>query len=59
MSFDTKMVIALIALCAYILFSVIVGLSHRFSHIGLLMLLAAEFATIVFLFVAIAKGVME
>lgn len=57
MTFDEKMVVGLIALCLYILTSVILGLSSRFAYVGLSMLLLCELCIIAFFIVAIIEGI--
>ena len=57
MTFDEKMVLGLVALCLYLLTSLILGLTSRFAYVGLAMLLLCEFGTIVFLAVAMIGGI--
>jgi hypothetical protein len=57
MTFDEKMIIGLIALCFFVLASVILGLTSRFTYVGLAMLLLCEFCIIAFFVLAMIRGI--
>ena len=57
MTFDEKMVLGLVALCLYILTSLILGISSRFAYVGLAMFLLCEFCIIAFFVLAMIRGI--